>query len=182
MSSDGSGVQVFARGGDNAVYAGSFTSSFSGWHSLGGLVTSDPAAAFDGSATRVFARGGDGALYTGQGLGPSLTGFGWQPLGGFIASNPSVVSDAPGRVRVFVRGGDNGVYNRSSASNWAAPYEALGNFATSNPVSVFDGQATFLFVRGGDNALWTGVYGNSWSSWSSLSGVLNSNVAAAASP
>ena len=54
----------FVRGGDNALYHKYFENGWSDWESLGGILTSDPAAvSWNAGRIDVFARGGDYALY-----------------------------------------------------------------------------------------------------------------------
>ena len=78
-----SDVEVFGVGLDGAVWYSNLTF---GWRSLGGVVTSAPAAAQLGNRTFVFAVGWDGGLYYLELSGGVPSG--WQALGGQIFSDP----------------------------------------------------------------------------------------------
>src|SRR5207253_1066540 len=72
-----------------------------GWESLGGVLTSNPAAAsMTMGRLDVFARGGDRALwhrwYDANGWGN------WESLGGILASGPAVSTWGTGRLDVFI--------------------------------------------------------------------------------
>jgi hypothetical protein len=57
-------LDVFVRGGDNALWHKWFQNGWSGWESLGGYLTSSPAAAsWSYGRIDVFVRGGDNALW-----------------------------------------------------------------------------------------------------------------------
>ena len=58
-------LDVFVQGTTGALYHKSYTGSWSGWQTLGGALTSSPAAAAASGSSRidVFVRGSDGALW-----------------------------------------------------------------------------------------------------------------------
>jgi acylphosphatase len=95
QNSDGR-LEVFARGADNALWhiwqEAPHAGPWSAWASLGGIITSDPAA-IDNSDGRleVFARGTDNALWhiwqEAPHGGPWSS---WASLGGILIDDPAV--------------------------------------------------------------------------------------------
>ena len=86
---------VFARGHDGAIYHRwqiARNGDWSGWEPLGGVLTSDPAAALnaDGGLV-VFARGTDNGIWHRWQPRPDSDWSGWEPLGGNWASGPGAV-------------------------------------------------------------------------------------------
>lgn len=81
-----------------------------GWESLGGTLTSGPAAA-SWSANRldVFVRGTDNAVYHKWWDG---IWHDWENLGGVFTSDPAAVSWGPNRIDIFIRGTDNALYHK----------------------------------------------------------------------
>ena len=113
---DSTGVMVFVRGGNNALYRRLYVGgSWLDWQYLGGLLASSPAAVADGSGVNVFARGTDNGLYW-QRI-TSGVAQGWGGLGGVASGDPSAAADASG-LTVF-RGGDGLVYVQRYANGWA---------------------------------------------------------------
>ena len=100
----------------------------------------------------------------------------WTSLGGILASGPDVSSWASNRTDVFIRGGDNqlwqATWNGTSLSAWAS----LGGTITSDPGAVSWGANRIdVFARGQDDALWHVWWnGTAWSAWQSLGGLLAS--------
>jgi hypothetical protein len=169
---------TFASPGVNYQVLGSVSISGSdpqwgGWESLGGTLTSDPAAASWASGRLdVFARGTDNALwhrtYDG-GWG------GWESLGGTITSGPAAVSWGQGRIDVFARGDDNALWHRTFDGGWGG-WESLGGTLTSDPAAASWASGRLdVFARGTDNALWHRTYDGGWGGWESLEGVLTSS-------
>jgi hypothetical protein len=102
--------QAVVRGPDNAVWVYDLDGG-GPWRSLGGSITSDPAAASDSTGTlRVYARGLDNALYVNSlPFGSSWSGF--ASLGGAITSNPSAYFGFNSfRAQVVAVGTDNALY------------------------------------------------------------------------
>jgi hypothetical protein len=86
------------------------SASWSGWESLGGGLTSDPAvASWAPGRLDTFVRGGDNALWHKWFQGGWSN---WESLGGVLTSDPAVASWSPGRLDVFVRGGDNALWHK----------------------------------------------------------------------
>ena len=125
---------MFVRGTDGAIWQRTTTnggSSWSGWTSRGGQIpvnTVPAACSWSSGRVDLFANGTDGQLwwkYTTNG-GSSWTG--WQglsePLGKSLTSSPAAAAPASGIMDVFVRGGDNGLwqksYNKSAWGSWVS--------------------------------------------------------------
>ena len=181
-ASAGTGVEdAFARGGDDALWTQHFNgSSWSGWASLGGIITGAPGAASMAPGIEdVFVRGADDALWTNHFNGTIWSG--WTTLGGILKTAPGVVSSSPGTLDVFVAGADDALWtNHFNGSAWSG-WTSLGGIITAEPgVASASAGTTDVFARGGDDALWTNHFnGSIWSGWTSLGGILSSGPGAA---
>jgi acylphosphatase len=190
-NSDGR-LEMFVVGTDNAVWHNSQTvphdMPWSGWASLGGVVTSEPAVALNTDGRlEVFARGTDNAVWHNWQTAPhSGPWSGWSSLGGNITSAPAVVVNTDGRLEVFARGADSALWHiwqtTAHSGSWSA-WESLGGVITSNPAVGLNSDGRLeVFARGTDDALWhiwqTAARGGPWSAWESLGGVFTSNPAA----
>ena len=150
---------------------------WSGWESLGGVLTSGPGvSSWASGRLDVFVRGTDNALWHKWFSGGWS---GWESLGGVLTSDPAAVSWGPNRIDVFVRGTDNALWHKWwNGSAWSG-WESLGGVLTSGPaVCSWSSGRLDVFVRGTDNALWHKWYSGGWSGWESLGGVLTSDPAA----
>jgi hypothetical protein len=166
-----SDVEVFGVGIDRAMWYSNLTS---GWHSLGGIVTSAPAAAQLGGRTFVFAVGWDRALYYQEIRGGVPSG--WQGLGGQIVSDPAVIVDGE-ILHVVGTGIDGALWTRQlSGSTWSW-WQTLGGLVTSNPTAI-SRPSGHVFAIGIDRAVWyRAVSGGQWSGWTTLGGIARSEVA-----
>ncbi len=82
----------------------------------------------------------------------------WNCLGGYLTSSPSMIQDVEGRIHVFVRGGDNTLWD-SVDGTWAG----LGGYITSDPYAVIDDDGQIhIFVQGSDGALWDRMLDGDW--------------------
>jgi len=172
-------VDVFQRGSDGALWAKSFTGTWSPWYSLGGYLTSEPTAASWGEGRiDVFGKGGDGAIWH-RALNNGVWS-GWDSLGGGFTSGPGAVSWGANRIDVFGRGQDGGLWTDSfTGSGWTG-WSSLGGYITSTPdaASWASGRLD-VFAIGGDNAMWHRAFtGGRWSGWDSLGGGFTSGPAA----
>ncbi|HWJ66757.1 MAG TPA: hypothetical protein VNT31_08775 [Nocardioides sp.] len=149
-----------------------------GWESLGGTITSDPAAASWGPGRLdVFARGTDTALWHRWYDG---SWHNWESLGGILTSAPAVSSWSSGRLDVFVRGTDRALWHKWFDNGWH-DWESLGGGLSSGSAAASWGAGRVdVFVRGDDNALWHKWFDGSWHNWESLGGVLTSAPGVAA--
>ena len=169
-------LDVFAKGGDNALYHKWWDgSSWGGWESLGGGIDSAPGAVSWGpNRIDVFVRGLDNALYHKWWDGSSWQGY--ERLGGVLTSGPAAASWAANRLDVFARGADNAMWHLWwDGSAWRG-WESLGGICAGAPAAVSWGNGRIdTFVRGTDNNLYHKWFAGSWSGWENLGGVLLSD-------
>ncbi len=155
-------------------------SSYSGWSSLGGTITTDPFVVTNpANVLEVFARGTDGTVYHCW-QGPAGGWSGLTSLGSTttITSRPVVINNAAAGLDLFARGSDGALWHASQAAagaGWSA-LASLGSTITGQPAvaSNADGRLE-VFARGGDGALWhisQTTPGGGWSAWASLGSVL----------
>jgi Uncharacterized protein conserved in bacteria (DUF2334) len=115
-------IDVFVRGGDNALWWRSYESSsdaWGAWSSVGGLIASGtgPAAcAKDANSLDVFVQGSNNALWHRSLQGSSWSA--WESLGGVLTSSPASTSPSSGLIDVFARGSDNTLWERSYSTGW----------------------------------------------------------------
>lgn len=159
-------------------------STWAAWTSLGGTTTSDPTGVSWGPNHRmVFVRAADGQeiKYRNGGVGPSSWGN-WVSIGhptGGATSAPDALSTTDGQVSVFVRGGDNALWYKStydSGATWT-PWTSLDGTLTSAPgAASYANNRRAAFSRGSDGAelKYRSWDGDSWSNWISLGGNLTS--------
>ncbi|MFF0097661.1 matrixin family metalloprotease, partial [Streptomyces canus] len=157
---------------------------WSGWQSLGGVITSDIATNRNADGRmELFVRGTDGAVYHKWQVAPNNGWSGWESLGGVITSNIATGMNADGRMEFFVRGTDGAVYHKwqVAPSNGWSGWESLGGVITSDIATSRNADGRMeLFVRGTDGAVyhkWQVAKNNGWSGWESLGGVITSNIA-----
>ncbi len=156
-------LDVFGRGGDNALWHTWFDGSWHTWESLGGVLSAGPGAvSWSPGRLDVFVRGADNNLwhrwYDGTWHAYELLG---QPPGG-LTSGVDVASWAPGRLDVFTRGADNALWHTWFDGRWRA-WETLGGVLNDRPgaVSWSPGRLD-VFVRGADNNRWHRWYDGTW--------------------
>jgi cysteine-rich secretory family protein len=100
----------------------------------------------------------------------------WTNLGGVGTSGSAVSTWGSTRTDVFVRGSDNGLWQRTwDGTSWGT-WQSLGGILSSDPAAVSWGTNRIdVFVRGTDSGLWQRTWnGTSWSNWNSLGGILTS--------
>jgi hypothetical protein len=105
-------------------------------------------------------------------------------LGGVLTSRVLVETNSDGRLEVFVRGSDSGLWHRwqtSPGSGWSA-WQSLGGVLIGDPAVATNADGRLeAFVRGADGALWhtaqTSPGSSIWTGWTSLGGYLTSNLA-----
>src|SRR5438445_212035 len=150
-------------------------SSWSGWESLGGLLTCLPSAVSWGpDRLDIFALGGDNAVWHKWWDGSNWGG--WESLGGLLTSPPIAVSWDEDRLDIFALGGDNAVWHKWwDGFNWGG-WESLGGLLTSPPaVASWAPNRLDIFAKGGDNAIWHKWWGGfNWGGWESRGGLLTS--------
>jgi cell wall-associated NlpC family hydrolase len=143
---------VFVEGGDRALDHLWYTSGWSGWERLGGVLSESPAAVSWGAGrVDVAVRGSDDAAWHAYFDG---VWHGFDPLGGALASKPALSSQGAGQIELFVEGTDGALDERSFDDAWT-PWQGLGGSLTSGPAAVSWGPGrTDAFVRGLDGGVW----------------------------
>jgi hypothetical protein len=178
------GLAVFGRGTNNALWWNHQVSGkWSGWKSLGGVITSKPAAAA-GVAVKygpliAMARGGNGALwYRVQGTSGSWSG--WQSVGGALLSGTGpAAATSLGNLVVAVTGTNHHVYLFGPLGMQVYGFIDFGGSTSSTPgiAPISAPVEVVVYARGTDNALWykTSILPiGSSGSWKSLGGKLSS--------
>ena len=148
----------------------------SSWQSLGGVLTSSPAATSPGTGqVNVFARGSDGAVY--QRYWPNAGSWSnWIGVGGQIpaGTGPTACSWGAGRLDVFVQGTDGALYHKWGTATSGSSWQNLGGSPTSSPAAATASGSSRIdvFVRGSDNGIWQRTYNNGgWGTWKSIGGI-----------
>ena len=179
---DGLGAfAVFGRGTDNALWyttcvaLGPTVSDCNGpWTSLGGVLTSQPAAVEVTDDTySVYVRGSDAAVW---GRNHTSAGWGgWYRTGGGLlpGTGPSAAYQAG--TYVLVVGTDRHLYIQHVG---VTGFTAAGGATGSSPALVDTGSALVGFARGTNNALWYHQFLQSTPGWHSLGGVLTTGIGA----
>ena len=186
LMTDGSTLFVFGRGTDNHLWVNSCNWSFScgAWVSLGGNLTSAPAASVSGPSAAdysVYARGANGALWsrtrTASGWG------GWRSLGGQLRSGtaPAAAYMTGQGPYTLVVGTNQQLYVEGPGVTGFSP---AGGRTTSTPAltaipSAQNQPAALIgFARGTDNAGYYHRFIADTPGWHSMGGRLNSGLAA----
>lgn len=95
--------------------------------------------------------------------------------------NPSALETADGKLWVFVRGTDNGLwYKTKTGSTWTYWAPLGGNFKDAPTAVTWGNNRIDVFVRGADDGLWQKTYNNgTWQSyWTNRGGELQDSPAA----
>ena len=187
-SLEGVPVHLFVQGTDHALWSKYQSGSGgSSWQSLGGSLTSSPAATSPTSTViDVFARGTDGALWSRTTTNNGATWNAWTSLGGQIpvGTGPAACSWGSGRLDVFAEGTNGALWHKSySGTSWSS-WESLSGSLTSSPAATSPGSGLIdVSARGTDGALWHKDWnGAAWSSWTSLGGQIAAGTGPAACP
>jgi hypothetical protein len=184
---DANGINIFVQGTDHALWYSHWDGTkWSAWKSLGGVLTSSPAATSPTSGVLdVFGRGTNGGLYEKTSTNGGSSWSAWTSLGGQIASGtgPAVYSSGAGHLDVFVEGTNGALYHKSYTGTWSG-WHSLGGSLTSSPAATSTSAGVIeVFVRGTDGAIWqktTANNGTSWSNWYKIGGQLASGTGPAA--
>jgi Protein kinase domain/Repeat of unknown function (DUF346) len=175
-SSGPNSLELFIRGGDDAMWFKSFDGTWHPWESLGYL-PNDPAVVSTGSGRLdMFVRGSDSSL---QHRWFDGIWHPWETLGGVLTADPAIASSAPGRIDICARSLGNTIYYTyfdGSLHTW----QWQGGISLSAPSVTSSSPGRIdAFVRGGDNALWYRWFdGAAWHDWASLGGSFTSDPSA----
>ena len=190
LMADGSTVLVFGQGTDDHLWETSCTLSggCAAWQSLGGTITSKPAAAVSGPAPEeysVYARGGNGALWTRQ---HTTGGWGaWRSFGGNLLAGTGpaaayVYGDGPYTLvagtnhELYVEGPGVTGFNPAGGGTNSTPALAAIPAAQGQPAALIG------FVRGTDNAGYYHRFIANTPGWHSMGGRLTTGMASFTQP
>jgi hypothetical protein len=180
---------LLSRAADGSIWNRLLDASgWSDWSSLGGDMTSAPAATVDQDGRiRVFARyGTDRAVW--QKVHHRDVWNDWVRVGGSVSSAPAAAVTIEGIVWLFARGGNNAIqFTRYMNASWASTWTTLPGTTTSAPAAVVTPQdgRLWIFARGTANDILVNSHLGSigspddWSGWTSLGGNVVSAPAAA---
>jgi hypothetical protein len=181
---DSTSLFLFGRGTDGALWenACNLFNLCGSWGSLGGVITSQPAAVLRGSNVAnysVYARGGDGALW---GRDRSATGWGpWYPLGGQLLSGTGPSAAYLGGTYVLVVGTNRQLYIKEVGVTGFVP---VGGQTTATPALTAVPSAQNLpaallgLARGTDNAGHYHRFLSTSPGWHAIGGRLTTGLSA----
>jgi len=132
-TSNGAGnVSVFVRGSDSALWMKASTdggNTWSGWQGLGGQIPAGTAPAvcsWGAGRIDLLVQGTDGQLWWKYTTNGGSSWSAWQGLGGKLTSSPAAAAPASGILDVFVRGGDNGLWQKTYNSGVWTGWTSVG--------------------------------------------------------
>src|SRR4051812_16581667 len=187
VAAQGTGeMRAFIRGSDGALWTRTWDgTNWTGWSSLGGVLTSGPAASVrPGGIYDVVARGTNGSYYH-RAFTPAAGWSDWVSLDGGFLSAPSVTyRQQTGQIDVVGVGLDRALYHNSwePGSGWTG-WGDLGGSLSGNPSVISPGpQVVDIYARGSDGQLWHKYWTpqTNWAGYFPLGGALSSGVAATA--
>ncbi|MFL5628001.1 MAG: protein kinase domain-containing protein [Ktedonobacteraceae bacterium] len=167
-------LDLFIRGGDNALWHKHYDGSWHDWEALGNLATDPAAVSLAPGRFDLFTRGTDNTL---QHKWFDGTWHDWESLGGTLTADPAVTSSSAGRLDLLARSVANGIWYNYFDGAWH-DWQALGGVSVSAPcvTSSYPGRIDG-FVLGTDNALWYRWFDGTWHDWASLGGAFTSDPA-----
>jgi len=183
-SLNASNLDLFVNGTDGALWWKHWDSQtyYSAWTSLGGHLTSDPAAVHSALGMYVFGRGADGALWAKKTTNGGVSWSNWYEIGGRLlpGTGPAAYAwgnSTNGRIGWLVTGMDHALWHTWNDSAGHHDWESIGGYLTSSPAATSRGYGLIdVSGRGADGALWQSEYtlksikGNEWSVWTTLGG------------
>lgn len=162
-------------------------SGWTGWTSLGGILTDSPAAAGFNGRVYVFAKGSDNALYV-KSSADGINWTDWSYQGGILTDAPAATS-LNGVLYVFAKGSDNALYVKTSTNGTTfSDWRRLGGVLTAPPAATAFNGRLYIFARGTNVGsaqspvypLWmmSSADGVNYSVWQNLGGNLTAAPAA----
>jgi hypothetical protein len=152
-------LEVYSRGGDDFTHYRRFDgSTWTPWTYLAGKSYSSRAASArrGTSIVDVFVRATDDAVYHRYRNGNTWSP-GWALIGappGGATSAPASISNADGRIDLFVRGGDSAIWQKTWTGSWS-PWTNIGAVSTSAPAVDSRGADRIdVFYRGADGQIY----------------------------
>jgi hypothetical protein len=152
---------------------------WSGWESLGGVLTSAPAvSSWGANRLDTFVRGTNNAMWHKWWDGAAWRG--WESLGGIITSAPAAVSWGPNRIDTFAIGTNRAMWHKWwDGTAWRGWENLGGTCQLGVGASSWASNRLDCFVVGTDSAMWHKWWdGAAWRGWESLGGVCTSPPAA----
>jgi hypothetical protein len=184
------GLEVFARGSDNALWHKWQTAEgWSDWHSLGGNLRGGPTVAVHaGGGLEVFSVASDGALWH---IWQEAGGWSqWHSLGGRLIGSPTVAVNHDKRLEVFAQSPDHKlwhIWQLPSYRQWS-DWTPMNVAVVGNPAVGRDTAESGLrlFVRGPDRTVQyshqvSPSVSERWSSFTRLTGPATTDVSVAIS-
>ena len=170
-------LEVFARGGNQALYNKWQTApsnGWSGWGSLGGWIDRLSVNQNADGRLEVFVRGGDRALWHKWQVTPGGGWSGWASQGGWI-DMLTTARNTDGRLEVFARGSDAAIWHKwqTAPNNGWSGWASLGGWIDRLAMGQNADGRLEIFARGSDQAVWhkwQTAPSNGWSGWASLGG------------
>jgi hypothetical protein len=165
----GEGLHVVVRGtGHDYLYGHLAGTVWSGWVSLGGNFTSDPAIVVTSWGLAICGRASDERVWVRR-IGPPSSG--WVPLPGQVGADPTMALD-PADARsfwVFTRGISNETYGQRGDDSGMGGRGPLAGAVIADTVAVTDTSGLFLFGQAVDSTVIVNrLSGASWSGWNPL--------------
>jgi len=154
-----SSLDAFVQGTDHALWYTHWDGTkWSSWKSLGGNLTSPPAATSPANGViDVFVRSTDGALWFRSTTNGGAFWSSWSSLGEQLASGtgPAVCAQNASSLDAFVQGTDHALWHKSfQGSAWSAWGSLAGNL-TSSPAATSPANGVIdVLARGSDGAVW----------------------------
>ena len=170
-------LEVFARGGDQALWHKWQTApnnGWGGWESLGGWIDLLSIGQNADGRLEAFVRGGDRAVWHKWQVTPGGAWSGWASRGGWI-DILTVGRNEDGRLEVFARGADAAVWHQwqTAPNNGWSGWASLGGWIDRLTIGNNADGRLEIFARGADGAVWhkwQTAPNNGWSGWASLGG------------
>jgi len=173
-------LELFARASDGSpwhAWQNSPGGSWTGWYSLGGVITGAPVPITNADGRlEIFGMAGGGVYHNYQ-TAPGGGWSGWIWIGGSISSPPTVAMNFDGRLELFARGADGAGWTASQVipggTVWTA-WTSFGGGIMRSPsvIENADGRLEIFALGGGNTVfhLWQQTPGGQWSGWSALTG------------
>jgi hypothetical protein len=152
-------LEVYVRGSDNFTWYRRYDgTAWSSWTSIRGKSYESPAASArrGTSIVDVFVRAVDDGIYHRYRDGNTWSAI-WAPIGappGGATSAPAALSNASGKIDVFVRGADSGIWQKTWNGSWSG-WTSIGAVSTSAPAVDSRGPNRIdVFYRGTDGQIY----------------------------
>ena len=159
-------LDLFVRGGDNALWHKYFDGGWSAWESLGGILTSAPSAVSWGKGRiDVVACGLNNTIIYLRFDNGRWSGWETEPYPGKEGSAPVIGSSKLGRLEIFARDLDNALWQKSLQRTWSG-WRSTGGTVNSDPAVTSSGKGRLdVIARGPHGAIMHRWFDGGWSNW-----------------